>query len=173
MDLNLRELAKNERVHPLHALKKRQPPLWYQQLFLEALLDVYEHWHHKLNQTRNDFELQLWIFFPYITESQIVVSMGNSHRPFDRIFDPDPDPRPFPGDLFPRLKMRLKQLDWKLHIESDVFTESDLKRSDFTAQEKKQVLSKAYQRTELYLCEGKKEIIYSVKVGDVWVGRFK
>ena len=173
MDLNLWEIERNERIHPLHALKKRQPPIWYQQLFLESLLDVYEHWDQKLNQTRKDFELQLWICFPYITDSQIVVSKGDSFHSSDRIYDPAFHSKPFPGDVFPRLKMRLEKLDWQLHIESEVFTESDLKRNGLTVQEKKQILSQVYQQTELYLCEGKKETIYSIKAGDVWVGRRK
>jgi hypothetical protein len=172
MALPLRELEEYERVPPLHVLKRRKPPLWYQQLLLEALLDVSEYWQQKLQQARKDCELQLWLFLPHMTESQIVVSTGESRPPWG-MFDPDPDPKPFPGNWFPRLKARLDQLDWNLHIESDVFTKSDLKKSSLASQEIKQILGKVYQQTELHLCEGKKETIYSIKVGEVWVGRFK
>ena len=128
MALPLRELEEYERVPPLHVLKRRKPPLWYQQLLLEALLDVSEYWQQKLQQARKDCELQLWLFLPHMTESQIVVSTGESRPPWG-MFDPDPDPKPFPGNWFPRLKARLDQLDWNLHIESDVFTKSDLKKA--------------------------------------------
>lgn len=61
IQLNMDNLAINDReyeklwIYPFYGLEKRNPPRWYCEFLLEAMLDSYNSWKSSLDSTKHPF----------------------------------------------------------------------------------------------------------------------
>jgi len=163
-------------IHPFYALERKNPPMWYNRLLLQAMIDVYLNWHKKMSKTNEPFYLKIWLFDPHFIESQIVVAYRDCLHLYDNTFDSAAVQKPFPFHQYTFLKDQLELFDWKLHIDSDTYMESDLMEDLheglMTEKEVEKIKKQAYQVTTIPW-DGKPEKVYSLQVGDVWVGTLK
>ncbi|MFX3632391.1 MAG: hypothetical protein ACE3L7_09485 [Candidatus Pristimantibacillus sp.] len=164
-------------IHPFYSIPRRNPPIWYNRKLLEAMLDVHASWHQTMIQDNEPFYLKIWLYDPHFINSQIVVANKENLHFYDHTFDDSLASKGFPFEKFISLKDKLLQFDWKLHIDSDVYTESDLidnvRLGWSTVSELEQIQKKAYRTETINLGDGTKDKTYSIKVGDVWVGSLK
>jgi hypothetical protein len=144
---------------------------------LEHLNEVYESWCNKLKKTNEEFYLKIWLYEPNFINSQIVAAYKECLHTYDKTFDFARNEKKFPFDKYTYLKDKLEMFNWSLHIDSDVFTESDLidniQRGWISEDEFKVIKSKAYSVDIIKLSGRDTDKVYSVKVGDVWVGSIK
>lgn len=138
------------------------------------MLDVYRIWHEKLSKLDEDFYLKLWIFDPFIINSQLVAAYKDCLHFYDKTFDVGSQEKQFPFHKYTYLREKLEMFDWYLHIDTDVYTESDLidniQRGWMSESEVVAIKCKAYKVETIHLNDGDSDRTYSVKVGDVWVG---
>ncbi|WP_258235154.1 hypothetical protein [Paenibacillus agaridevorans] len=183
INLDMRHLSRYQRdyaklwIHPFYAIPRKNPPGWYNQLLLEAMLEVYQSWLEKFTRLDESFYLKLWIYEPHFINSQVVTAYKDCLHFYDRTFDIGTQDRQFPFHKYPYLKEKLQRFDWRLHIDCDVYTESDLVdnicRGWMSFDESDAIKAKAYKVEEIRLTDGGIDKTYSVKVGDVWVGSLK
>lgn len=164
-------------IHPFYAIPRRNPPIWYNCLLLEAMLDVYRCWHEKLSEFDEDFYLKLWIYDPHFINSQVVTAYKDCLHFYDQMFDVGNHEKQFPFHKYTYLRESLEVFDWYLHIDGDVYTESDLidniQRGWMSDKDVEAIKEKAYRVETIHLSDGDTDKTYSVKVGDVWVGSMK
>ncbi|MCP3776693.1 hypothetical protein NLX71_25985 [Paenibacillus sp. MZ04-78.2] len=166
-------------IPPFYGIHRRNPPVWFNRLILEAMLEVYENWLQKFKEMDEEFYLKIWLYDPHFINSQIVAAYKECLFFYDQTFDlaRQEQEKKFPFDKYTSLKDQLEKFNWRLHIDSDVFTESDLidniQRGWMSENEVKAIKSKAYKVDSINLSDGDTDKVYSVKVGDVWVGSIK
>lgn len=164
-------------IHPFYAILRRNPPVWYYRLLLEAILDVYRSWHETLSKLDEDFYLKLWIYDPHFINSQVVAAYKDCLHFYDQTFDVGNQEKQFPVYKYTYLRERLEMFDWHLHIDSDIYTESDLidniQQGWMSENEVEAIKGKAYKVETVHLPDGDTDKTYIVKVGDVWVGSIK
>jgi hypothetical protein len=183
IDLDIEHLHQYQRdyaklwIHPFYAIPLRNPPVWYNRLLLEAILDVYRSWHEKLSKLDEVFYLKLWIYDPHFINSQVVAAYKDCLHFYDQTFDVGNQEKQFPLHKYTYLREKLEMFDWHLHIDSDVYTESDLidniQQGWTSENEVEAIKGKAYKVETVHLSEVDTDKTYSVKVGDVWVGSIK
>jgi hypothetical protein len=183
IDLDIEHLHQYQRdyaklwIHPFYAIPRRNPPVWYNRLLLEAILDVYRSWHEKLSKLDEVFYLKLWIYDPHFINSQVVAAYKDCLHFYDQTFDVGNQEKQFPLHKYTYLREKLEMFDWHLHIDSDVYTESDLidniQQGWTSENEVEAIKGKAYKVETVHLSEVDTDKTYSVKVGDVWVGSIK
>jgi hypothetical protein len=183
IDLDKEHLRKYQRdyaklwIHPFYTIPRRNPPIWYNLLLLEAMLDVYRSWYEKLSKMDKQFYLKLWIFDPHFINSQVVAAYKDCLHFYDQTFDVGNQEKQFPFHKYAYLREKLEMFDWHLHIDSDVYTESDLidniQRGWTTENEVEAIRSKAYKVETIHLSDGDADKTLSVKVGEVWIGSIK
>lgn len=183
IDLDIEHLHQYQRdyakiwIYPFYAIPRRNPPVWYNRLLLEAILDVYRSWHEKLLKLDEDFYLRLWIYDPHFINSQVVTAYKDCLQFYDQTFDVGNQEKQFPLDKYTYLREKLEMFDWHIHIDSDVYTESDLidniQQGWTSENEVEAIKGKAYKVETVHLSDGDTDKTYSVNVGDVWVGSIK
>ncbi|MED1472695.1 hypothetical protein [Bacillus salipaludis] len=163
-------------IHPFFALIRRNPPQWYNRLLLEAMIDVYLAWHQKMKAENEDFYLKIWLYDPRFIESQIVVAYRDCLGFYEHTFELRPNKKEFPYDKFYSLKNKLEKFEWQLHIDSEYFTDNDLKEyieeGLMTETESSQIIQKAFKTLRIENEFGG-VLQYSLDKGDVWVGTLK
>ncbi|WP_138754385.1 hypothetical protein [Paenibacillus sinopodophylli] len=161
-------------IHPFYALPRRNPPTWYNRLLLKAMLDVHANWNKQLSMLNTPFYLKIWLYDPHFIHSQIVVAYKDDIDYYSKTFDISTMVQPFPYHKYITLSGELKKFDWTLHIESEVYTESDLTEyhsNGWMSKKKYKALkSKAYKSLPIDLADGSSEQAYSLRIGDVWIG---
>ncbi|WP_442602905.1 hypothetical protein [Paenibacillus sp. KN14-4R] len=164
-------------IHPFYAIPRRTPPTWYNRLLLDAVFDVYFHWHERMKSTNGQFYLKIWLFDPHFINTQIVVANKDALHFYDNTFDTAIQDEKFPFQKFTYLKEKIEKYTWKLHIDSDVYTESDLindiKNGWRSEKEIQKVMNKAYKSESINLPNNEFDRTFSVKVGNVWIGSLK
>lgn len=141
------------------------------------MLDVYRSWYETLSKFDKDFYLKLWIYDPHFINSQVVAAYKGFLHFYDQTFDVGNQEKQFPLHKYTYLREKLEMFDWHLHIDSDIYTESDLidniQQGWTSENEVEAIKGKAYKVETDYLSDGDTDKTYSVKVGDVWVGLIK
>lgn len=183
IQLDMESLANNERdyvklwIHPFYRLEKRNPPRWYCELLLEAMLDVYDSWKCGMESIKQPFYLKLWLYDPSFIKSQIVVAYKDCFDFYDNVFERNVLIKEFPFEKYPRLKERLKEYQWELHIDSLSYWESEwlefIEDGEATEKELSDIREKANKIIETKTFEGKPDRIYKHYMGDIWVGSLK
>jgi hypothetical protein len=184
INLDLDNLAINKRdyekllIHPFYGFERNiNPPRWYCELLLEAMLDVYDSWNKSMKSTNKPYYLKLWIYNPNFINSQIVVAYKNCINFYDSVFEKSLLNKEFPYKKSPRLKERLKNFEWNIHFESKYQSESDwiewIKTGEATKRELDEIRKKANHVFETKTYDGKPDIEYVLNIGDVWVGSLK
>jgi hypothetical protein len=164
-------------IHPFYTIPRRNPPVWYNRILLKTMLEVYQSWHEYLSKLNEKFYLKLWIYDPHFINSQIVAAYEECLHYYDQTFDVPNQEKQFPYHKYTYLSEKLEMFDWQLHIDSDIYTESDLidniQRGWTSESEFKAIKGKAYKVQTIRLSDRDTDKTYSVKVGDVWVGSIK
>lgn len=183
IDLDIQHLNQYQRdyaklwIHPFYALQRRNPPVWFNRLLLDAMLDVYQSWYQKLNEFGEPFYLKLWIYDPQFINSQVVAASKDYLHFYDQTFEVGDQEKQFPFGKYTYLRKKLEKFDWHSHIDCDVYSESDLldniQQGWMSEKELAAIKGKAYKVETIHLSVGGLDKTYSVKVGDVWVGSIK
>lgn len=183
INLDMNHLVQNQRdyaklwIHPFYAIPRRTPPTWYNRLLLDAVFDVYNHWHEQMKNTNEQFYLKIWLFDPHFINTQIVVANREALHFYDNTFDTTDHDESFPFQKFTYLNEKIKKFSWKLHIDSDVYIESDLindlKTGWRNEKEIQKIMKKAYKTENINLSKNMSDRSFSLKVGNVWVGSLK
>ncbi|GIO05694.1 hypothetical protein J31TS6_17220 [Brevibacillus reuszeri] len=183
IDLDIEHLYQYQRdyaklwIHPFYAIPRRNPPVWYNRLLLESMLDVYLSWNEKLTKIDEDFYLKLWIYDPHFINSQVVAAYKDCLHFYDQSFDVGNQEKQFPFHMYTYLIEKLEIFDWHQHIDCAIYTESDLiddiQRGWMSENEFKAIKEKAYKVETIHLSDGNIDKTYSVQVGEVWVGSIK
>lgn len=164
-------------IHPFYSIPRRNPPVWYNRILLEAMLDVYRNWHEKLSKLNEEFYLKLRIYDPHFINSQVVAAYKDCLHFYDQTFDVGNQEKQFQLYKCNYLREKLEMFDWHLHIDSDVYIENDLieniQQGWMSENEVKAIKGKAYKVETVHLSDRDTDKTYSVKVGDVWVGSIK
>ncbi len=183
IQLDLDDLAINKRdyeklwIHPFYTLEKRNPPYWYCEFLLEAMLDVYENWKNSMESINQPYYLKLWIYDPKFIYSQIVVAYKNFINFYDSTFEKNDLKKEFPYEKYPRLKERLKEFQWDLYFDSEYQNESDwikwIEDGNATDNEWNETRKKTNNVLKTKTFDGKPDLMYVRHIGDIWVGSLK
>ncbi|MGG3471610.1 hypothetical protein ABES02_29605 [Neobacillus pocheonensis] len=106
-------------IHPFYGLVRRNPPVWYKRLLLDAMMDVYLAWYRKMKKENEDFYLKMWLYDPHFINSQIVLAYKDCLEFYDKTFEKRKVHKDFPYDKFNSLKEKLEKFEWELHVDTD------------------------------------------------------
>ncbi|WP_419465960.1 hypothetical protein [Bacillus spongiae] len=163
-------------IHPFYALIRRNPPVWYNRLLLDAMLDVYLVWYQKMKQENENFYLKIWLYDPHFINSQIVVAYKDCLNFYDKTFDKREEYKPFPYEKFPSLKDKLEQFEWESCIETVSYDETDLNEwviDGLSSKKEVQAIKNRAYNVSSYKSEEGITRYYHIDTGNVWVGTFK
>jgi len=178
IDLDIEQLCLHNRdyvklwIDPFYRLTKRNPPMWYSRLLLEAMLEVCQSWSQQMRKLNEPFYLKIWLYNPNFIHSQIVVAFRECLNYYDNTFDKSNDNKAFPSHLYGKIP-GLQEFEWELAIDSDNYWLSDLQEDiglGFrTDKDIEAIRNKAYKHETVKVSFGE-DTVYNVKVGDVWLG---
>lgn len=164
-------------ISPFYALPRKTPPAWYNRILLQTMLEVYHHWNEEITRLGEPFYLKLWIYDPHFIHSQLVAAFKDCLHFYDQTFNTATEQRQFPFHKYRNIRKELEMFDWHLHMDSDTYTESDLldniERGWMSEREFERIKGKAYNVDTIHLAGDDVDRIYSVRVGDVWIGSIK
>ncbi|NQX67583.1 hypothetical protein HQN90_15785 [Paenibacillus alba] len=183
LNLDIENLNKYQRdyvklwIDPFYRLTRRNPPTWYCRLLLKAMFEVYFNWNSEIKGINKDYYLKLWIYEPNFINSQIVVAVNDCLHFYDNPFIVSEIQKPFPLQKYKELSNIIDQFEWELCYETQDYIESHLVQdyNDGLYSENKiiNIRSKAFLVDSITYPEGKKDAVYFVKKGYVWIGKFK
>ncbi|KMK75386.1 hypothetical protein AB990_17685 [Alkalihalobacillus pseudalcaliphilus] len=161
-------------IDPFYSLEKRNPPHWYNQLLLEAMIDVYQEWNRKMEAENEEFYLKIWLFEPRFIQSQVVVAYREALHFYHHTFKKRENDKAFPFYQFHSLRDKLEQFDWSLHIDSDYYDENDLQGwLEEGLSSEKEISTIKRKASETIKNEYGNHLIYCMDKGDVWIGTLK
>ncbi|WP_340021254.1 hypothetical protein MHI24_19885 [Paenibacillus sp. FSL K6-1096] len=106
MHLDLEELQTTQRdyvklwIDPFYRLNRRNPPVWYSRLLLEAMIEVYHSWSRQMAGLNEPFYLRIWFYHPNFIQSQIVVAFRDALHFYDNTFEAGSGSQTFPWELY-------------------------------------------------------------------------
>lgn len=158
------------RIYPWNLLCERIPPNWYFRLIIGKLIAIYEIWKDKYERQKCPYDLQIWLNDPNTIRSQIVCAQvekngerrGNYYRK-------SKDHKEFPFTKWRSETYDLTKFEWEL------FDDEDLHYKNIEGLDNHEIdeLLKEGFLVETVEIDKQEEIMYSRKVGHVWVGRLK
>lgn len=163
-------------IHPFYVLVRRNPPVWYNKILLEAMIDVYLAWYEKMKNENEDFYLKIWLYDPHFINSQIVVAYKDCIDFYNETFEKRKEHKKFPYDKFCSLKNKLKQFEWELHIDTDYYDENDLNErimDGFSTEKEVQAIKDKAYKIRRISNENETDLQYCIDKGDVWIGTLK
>ncbi|MGG3885056.1 hypothetical protein [Brevibacillus panacihumi] len=179
LNLDIEQLNFNQRdyvklwITPFYKLVRRNPPLWFSRMLLEAMIEVYHSWYRILSQLNEPFYLKIWLYHPNFINSQIVVAIRDCLNYYDEVFDKSNEEKKFPCEVFGKKEL-LMQFSWELYIDSKEYWfsefQEDLQLGLKTVRQVEALKRKAYKSETVDLTYGKDQL-YRIKVGDVWIGQ--
>ncbi|WP_042163504.1 hypothetical protein [Paenibacillus gorillae] len=179
--LDIEQLKSNQRdyvklwIDPFYRLTRRNPPMWYSRLLLEAMIEVYRSWYQQMKGLNEPFYLKIWLYNPHFIHSQIVVAFRECLNFYDHTFDKSTDHKAFPANLYGGI-LGLEQLKWELAVDSEDYClsglQEDIELGFRTAKDMEAIQRKAYKCETVKLSFGE-DTVYNVRVGDVWLGEMK
>lgn len=178
IDLDVEQLFCNHRdyvklwIDPFFRLTRRNPPMWYSRLLLEAMIEVYQSWYQQMNRLNEPFYLKIWLYHPNFIHSQIVVAFRDCLHFYDNTFEQSNDNKDFPSQLYGKIP-DLHNFKWKLSLESEYYSlaelQADVGLGFRTNKSIEAIKNKAYKCETVKGTNGE-DTIYSVKLGNVWLG---
>jgi hypothetical protein len=181
IDLDVEQLFCNNRdyvklwIDPFFRLTRRNPPMWYSRLLLEAMIEVYQSWYQQMKRLDEPFYLKIWLYHPNFIHSQIVVAFRDCLHFYDNTFEKSNDKKHFPTQLYGKINS-LEEFKWEFALESEYYhlneLQSDVGLGFRTDKSIEAIQNKAYKRETVKL-SGVEDTIYSVKLGDVWLGEMQ
>lgn len=178
IDLDIEQLCRNSRdyvklwIDPFYRLIRRDPPMWYSRLMLEAMSEVYQSWNQQMEKLKEPYYLKLWLYYPHFINSQVVVAFRESLNYYDHIFHESNDKKEFPSQQFGAVP-GLNKWKWDHVIETADYClselQEDVKLGVRTAKEVESIKYRSYKTSTVKFRYGE-DTVYHVKIGDVWLG---
>ncbi|MFD1954845.1 hypothetical protein ACFSL6_11890 [Paenibacillus thailandensis] len=178
INLDLEGLCRNHRdyvkvwIDPFYRLKRRNPPIWYSRLIVEAMLEVYQAWYQRMKQLNEPFYLKIWLYDPNFIQSQIVVAFRECLNFYDQTFEKSNNKKAFPCVRYGNITS-LQLFKWELAVDSTQYLLSELledKRLGYMTEKDIEAIQKKAHKVETVKFSMGEDTVYSVKVGDVWLG---
>ncbi|ODG97132.1 hypothetical protein A4S05_01750 [Nostoc sp. KVJ20] len=169
LTLDVTKLHKSQRdyvkvtIDPWYRLVRRNPPIWYNRLILEALIEIYLNWHKTLQESGEPFYLKIWLFEHHFINSQVVAATGDWIVGYNNTFTKSNEKRAFPFEKYKIHNFSLENFQWELHVEENYFYE---KIDQLSEAEINKIKQKAYRSG--FLQNGDR--YFAIKTGDVWIG---
>ncbi len=158
------------RIDPWNRLMERQPPGWYCKIILERLIEIHNKWYQYYSLNQQNFDLQLWINEPKFIRSQVVCAKTDKPDEFrNNYYRPDKSDRKFPSHKWQSINYNLDEFSFEPYMDENLHFKN---LEELTDEEIDELLSDGYnaESTEI---NGNPEIMYSKRVGTVWIGRKK
>jgi hypothetical protein len=182
MELDLDYLRQHQRdyvkiwIHPFYSLQRINPPIWYQRIVLESMIDIYLHWYHCMKIENEPFYLKIWLFIPDFISSQIVVAYRDYVSYYDSTFVRKESKKSFPHEWFSPIREKLNLFDWEAHNDTIVYFHNDLAEDIELGLRSEEEVERMIMKADL--CQtiqinNQDDVMYSHHVGDVWVGTLK
>jgi hypothetical protein len=150
-------------IDPFYRIIKRNPPLWFRKLFIQALCDVYENWQRYAKQLDTPYYLKIWIFEPSFTQSQIVLGIGERIKWYENLFDAHEKNIPFPDQY---KSDSTGKFNWDFAKEIDVVEKDYFSNKEW----KKFIAEKKIWKTDKLKDVDPEVEYYLFHAGDVWIG---
>ncbi|MCI2228985.1 hypothetical protein MC378_07385 [Polaribacter sp. MSW13] len=153
-----------------------QPKRKGRKLILEGLIEIFNSWETQLKTLGKPYYLAIWIYEPYIENSQVVCAIDGFLNFYDITFYRPEEQRKMPTQNYGRLKNELDTFNWIYALDENHFTNEDLEltEDDFMSQEDYKASKKWYKRK---LKENPRSFTdkfdrttYYTNRGTVWVG---
>lgn len=141
------------------------------------MFEVYFNWNSQIKGINKDYYLKFWIYEPNFISSQIVVAINDCLHFYDNPFIVSEIRKPFPLQKYKELSNIIDKFEWELCYETQDYIESHLVQDYndglYSENEINNIISKALLVDNITYPKGKKDAVYFVKKGYVWVGKFK
>ena len=144
---------------------------------LQALLNIYDNWHLKLQNLNKPYYLKIWLYEPFITRSQVVCATGDFIDFYeDSFYKPEINKR-MPIENYGALEERMKKFSWEQGVHELAISHDDIGEPfEFNSHEeyrknRKRLtrrIKSAYRTSEND--EGTK--YFFTKYGTVWIGGY-
>ena len=147
------------RIAPFSNLKRRNPPGWYQRLYLESMFRVYDAWKAELEARGEPYYLAVWLYDKRFTNSEVVAAVGGRIRMYSEMFKQrSPEPR------FPQFAERLRdRMSWASMWDSEIYESKEWTKG----RRENQFLA----RNHAVRLPDEKYEYYQVRYGTVWLGQ--
>lgn len=169
LTLDIAKLHKSQRdyvkvtIDPWYRLVRRNPPIWYSRLILEALIEIYLNWHKTLQESGEPFYLKIWLFDHHFINSQVVAATGDWIVGYNNTFTKSNEAKTFPFEKYKIHNFSLENFQWELHVEENYFYE---KIDQLSEAEINKIKQKAYRSGFLQ----NSDRYFAIKTEDVWIG---
>lgn len=154
-------------VYPFNMLNKRNLPLWYEKLFIQALIEVYNHWDKIAKNLGEEYYLKIWIFDPRFYESQVVLGIRDRISWYENIFDEYEEELDFPHE---RYRDSVNSIDTKCFSWEVMKSVTAHYKDDFLGVSS-EYLKKKFDSGLAWEAKSKnQDSLIIIHDGDVWVG---
>lgn len=155
------------RIDPWNRLCERVPPDWYFRLVIQKLVLIHNLWEETFESQKIPYDLQIWLNYPNTIRSEVVCARvddigGVRDNYYRRSSKNGPLPLTW-ADSVPDLQ----KFSWQQHDDED-FWFKEIHSLD--QGEINKLLASGFVEEKILL-QGREEIRYSRKVGNVWIGR--
>lgn len=152
-------------------------------LILNGLIDIYESLKVQLDRLGKPYYLNIWLFEPRFSNSQVVCAIADKIDYYENIFYKPDFKKEFKSSNYGQLlSERLKKFDWDYQLDEDHYDNSEFENPDLysTLQDFeetkiwfKKLLRNSYRLTKFDNPIEKTTELYSFKKGDIWVLNLK
>lgn len=151
-------------IDPWYRLIKRNPPVWFFKLMIAHLSNAFSEWEAFFSNRNQPFDLQIWLFSKTFIKSEIYCAKVDENGEERHLFEVAKVQRQFPKLI---LGAEIEEkLAWTLFDDLEYLEESDLLEiyGTLDAISKKNYIQQVRPDGSKY---------YTLKIGEVWVGRSK
>lgn len=100
-------------------------PAGYRKKIIDFLVDIYYRWERQIKEKHNEYYLRIWLYYPYITMSQVVAAIAGKINYYETLF-PGVDDQTNANIADDYATSRVNKLNWSQYDDVDYFLESDL-----------------------------------------------
>jgi hypothetical protein len=156
-----------------------QPNGKTKQLFINALIDIYNDWKVQLDILGQPYYLKIWLYEPNFADSQIVCAIGDSIEFYDTTFLEGDDEKTLDLKQYGALASKMQKLQWKHYIDEEHYENSfvgtpeiyaTLKDYNETLRWFSRTMKKPHRTTLLDTPTDTYFEFYSFEKGNVWLG---
>ena len=187
IDLDLENLEQFQRnyekvwVHPFSDISITgkeipRPKRKARKLILESLVAVFNSWDRQLKTLNKQYYLAIWLYEPYIENSQVVCAIDGYLDYYDNHFYRPEVPKKMPAENYGKLKNELDAFNWVYALDEGHFTDEDINDDvEVYATEKDYYKMKKWYARKLKenprtFTDDFKRTTYFTKRGAIWIG---
>jgi hypothetical protein len=149
------------------------------QLIFSALIDIYESWKKQLDALEKPYYLNIWLFEPRFSGSQVVCAMGTKIAHYENLFFRPAEKKLLDARSYGKLQQRVEAFHWDHCWDEDQYDNTEIGEQDAYASEEdylctkiwfNKLLSKPHRTTKMRVPLDSVTEYFSFKRGDVWLG---